>query len=105
MSFLTKDMYRIRSVDDSPSGVPGSPVAGVRAGMQLSPMRHSTLVLCSGIVLGVMIAPALSAQATGGRNADQVRASYDPHHASFHYLLGGWEFTPVNRPYGRIRGF
>src|SRR5438045_2179519 len=105
MSFLTKDMYRIRSVDDSPSGVPGWQVAGVRAGMQLSPMRHTTLVLCSGIVLGVIIAPALSAQATGGRTAEQIRASYDAHHADFDYLLGDWEFTAVNRQYGTSRGF
>src|SRR2546421_7614500 len=105
MSFLTKDMYRIRPVDDSPSGVPGWQVARVRACMQLSPMRHTTLVLCSGMVLGVIVAPALSAQATGGRTAEQIRASYDAHHADFDYLLGGWEVTPVNRQYGTIPGF
>src|SRR2546421_12794115 len=104
MSFLTKDMYRIRSVDDSPSGVPGWQVAGVRAGVQLSPMRHTTLVLCSGIVFGVIIAPALSAQATGGRTAEQSRASCDAPHADLHYPLGDWGVTAVNSPYGPIRG-
>ena len=57
------------------------------------------------MVLGVIIAPALSAQATGGRTAEQIRASYDAHHADFDYLLGDWEFTAVNRQYGTIRGF
>src|SRR5207302_10492823 len=35
MSFLTRDMYRIRAVDDSPAGVPGWQVARVRACVQL----------------------------------------------------------------------
>src|SRR5437588_10057544 len=68
-------------------------------------MRHTSLVLGSGIVLGAIIAPALSAQVAGGRTAEQIRASYDAHHADFDYLLGDWEFTAVNRQYGTIRGF
>src|SRR5256886_16423788 len=103
MSFLTKDMYRIRGVDDSPTGVPRWQVARVPACVQLSPMRHITFVLCSGIVLGVIIAPALSAQGAGPRTAEQIRASYDAHHADFDYLLGDCEFTAVNRQYGTIR--
>jgi len=67
-------------------------------------MRHITFVLCSGIVLGAIIAPALSAQVAGPRTAEQIRASYDAHHADFDYLLGDWEFTAVNRQYGTIRG-
>ena len=67
-------------------------------------MRHITFVLCSGIVLGAIIAPALSAQVAGARTAEQIRASYDAHHADFDYLLGDWEFTAVNRQYGTIRG-
>src|SRR2546421_12118588 len=97
MSFLTKDMYRIRPVDDSPSGVPGWQVARVRACMQLSPMRHTTLVLCSGMVLGVIVAPALSAQATGGRTPAQIRASHDPPHPHFHQPLGDSGVTAVDR--------
>src|SRR2546429_367071 len=45
------------------------------------------------------------AQVAGGRTAEQIRASYDAHHADFDYLLGDWEFTAVNRQYGTIRGF
>src|SRR5438552_17017074 len=105
MSFLTKDMYRIRGVDDSPTGVPRWQVARVPACVQLSPMRHITFVLCSGIVLGAIIAPALSAQVAGPRTAEQIQASYDAHHADFDYLLGDWEFTAVNRQYGKFRGY
>src|SRR2546423_5456989 len=94
MSFLTKDMYRIRPVDDSPSGVPGWQVARVRACMQLSPMRHTTLVLCSGMVLGVIVAPALSAQATGGAAPGQSPAFHHAHHAALDQLLGHPAVTP-----------
>src|SRR5256885_15468228 len=98
MSFLTKDMYRIRAVDDSPSGVPGRQVARVRACVKLSPMRHTTLVLCSGIALGVIIAPALSAQATGGRAAPP-RSGSDGDPAAAPAALpapGGWSCRQVS---------
>src|SRR5205807_10618682 len=62
----------------------------------LVPMRHTTFALCWGILLGAIIAPALPAQVAGARTAEQIRASYDAHHADFDYLLGDWEFTAVN---------
>src|SRR2546422_10802029 len=62
-------------------------------------MRHTLLVAM------LALAPALSAQATGQRTREQIRASYDAHQGDFDYLLGDWEFTAVNREFGKGRGF
>src|SRR6266699_2196383 len=70
-------------------------------------MRHTALVSCVAFLLvaRAVIAPPLSAQAAGGRTAEQIRASYDAHHADFDYLLGDWAFTAANQQYGAMRGF
>ena len=62
-------------------------------------MRHTLLVAM------VALAPALSAQATGQRTREQIRASYDAHQGAFDYLLGDWEFTSVSREFGKGRGY
>jgi hypothetical protein len=49
--------------------------------------------------------PLLSAQATGRRTPEQMKASYDAHQGDFDYLLGDWEFTSVSREYGNGRGY
>ncbi|HEY6156798.1 MAG TPA: hypothetical protein VIV88_05055 [Gemmatimonadales bacterium] len=66
-------------------------------------MRSIALPLCAALLL--VVAPLISAQAADGRTAEQIRASYDAHHADFDYLLGDWEFTAMNRQYGTMRGF
>src|SRR2546425_8092270 len=62
-------------------------------------MRHTVLVAM------VALAPALSAQATGQRTREQIRASYDAHQGDFDYLLGDWEFSSVSREFGKGRGY
>ncbi len=62
-------------------------------------MRHTLLVAM------VALAPALSAQATGQRTREQIRASYDAHQGDFDYLLGDWEFSSVSREFGNGRGY
>jgi hypothetical protein len=62
-------------------------------------MRHTMLVAMAAL------APALSAQAAGQRTQEQIRASYDAHQGDFDYLLGDWEFTSVNRQFGKGRGY
>jgi len=65
-------------------------------------MRQMILSLC---LAGLIAAPSLLAQAAGKRTPAQIRASYDAHKGEFDYLLGDWEFTSVNREYGKGRGF
>src|SRR2546422_4301471 len=62
-------------------------------------MRHTLLVAM------LALAPALSAQATGQRTREQIRASYDAHQGDFDYLLGDWEFSSVSREFGNGRGY
>src|SRR5256886_17536753 len=62
-------------------------------------MRHTLLVAM------LALAPALSAQATGQRTREQIRASYDAHQGDFDYLLGDWEFTSVSQEFGKGRGY
>jgi hypothetical protein len=47
----------------------------------------------------------LLAQAGGKRTPEQMRAAYNAHKGEFDYLLGDWDFTSVNREYGKGRGF
>ena len=62
-------------------------------------MRHTLLVAM------LALAPALSAQATGQRTREQIRASYDAHQGDFDYLLGDWEFSSVSQEFGNGRGY
>src|SRR5207249_11108348 len=62
-------------------------------------MRHTLLVAM------LALAPALSAQATGQRTREQIRASYDAHQGDFDYLLGDWEFSSGSREFGNGRGY
>src|SRR5438552_16630493 len=70
-------------------------------------MRHTALVSSVAFLLvaRAVIAPPLCAQAAGGRTAEQIRASYDAHHADFDYLLGDWAFTAAHQQYGAMRRF
>jgi hypothetical protein len=52
-----------------------------------------------------LIAASLLAQAGGKRTPEQMRAAYNAHKGEFDYLLGDWDFTSVNREYGKGRGF
>ena len=65
-------------------------------------MRHTLLVLCAAPVLA---ASALSPQTAATKTPEQIRASYEAHRGDFDYLLGDWEFTAVNRQYGKSRGY
>ncbi|HYR98179.1 MAG TPA: hypothetical protein VEO58_04145 [Gemmatimonadales bacterium] len=62
-------------------------------------MRHILLVAM------LALAPALSAQVTGQRTREQIRASYDAHQGDFDYLLGDWQFTSVSQEFGKGRGY
>jgi len=69
-------------------------------------MRRTVLPLCAATLLVSMaIASLLSAQASGRRTKEQIKASYEAHQADFDYLLGDWEFTSVSREFGTGRGY
>jgi len=50
-------------------------------------------------------ASLLAAQVTGNRTPEQIKANYDAHKGDFDYLLGDWEFTTVNRQFGKGFGY
>ena len=69
-------------------------------------MRRTVLPLCAAALLVSMaIASLLSAQASGRRTKEQIKASYEAHQGDFDYLLGDWEFTSVSREFGTGRGY
>jgi len=69
-------------------------------------MRRTVLPLCAATLLVSMaIASLLSAQASGRRTKEQIKASYEAHQGDFDYLLGDWEFTSVSREFGTGRGY
>ena len=53
----------------------------------------------------VGIAALLSAQVTGKRTPEQIKASFAAHKGEFDYLLGDWEFTAQSRAYGKFKGY
>ena len=66
-------------------------------------MRHlSTAILLLSMAA---IVPKLSAQTSGKRSPEQIKASFNAHKGEFDYLLGDWEFTAVNGEYGNFRGY
>ena len=65
-------------------------------------MRHSFRILLAASLIAATV--SLSAQ-VGKRTPEQIRASWDAHHADFDYLLGDWEFTAINQQYGKFRGY
>src|SRR5712691_4268407 len=58
-----------------------------------------------GFIMSEVELRRLSAQATGPRTREQIRASYDAHQGDFDYLLGDWEFSSVSREFGKGRGY
>src|SRR5438034_7114916 len=70
-------------------------------------MRRAVLPLGAGTLFAsiVAITAPLSAQTNAKRTPEQIRAAYNAHKGDFDYLLGDWEFTTVNREYGKGRGF
>ncbi|PYP20627.1 MAG: hypothetical protein DMD53_10235 [Gemmatimonadetes bacterium] len=69
-------------------------------------MRRTVLPLCAATLLVSMaIASLLSAQASGRRTKEQIKASYEAHQGDFDYLLGDWAFTSVSREFGTGRGY
>src|SRR5437016_3163042 len=58
-----------------------------------------------GFIMSEVELRRLSAQATGQRTREQIRASYDAHQGDFDYLLGDWEFSSVSREFGKGRGY
>src|SRR2546422_4315978 len=69
-------------------------------------MRRTVLPLCAATLLVSMaIASLLSAQASGRRTKEQIKASYEAHQGDFDYLLGDWEFSSVSREFGNGRGY
>jgi hypothetical protein len=69
-------------------------------------MRPTTVPPCVGPLLASLaIVVALSAQTTGQRTREQMKASYDAHQGDFDYLLGDWAFTSVSHEFGKGRGY
>src|SRR2546427_9283099 len=58
-----------------------------------------------GFIMSEVELRRLSAQVTGQRTREQIRASYDAHQGDFDYLLGDWEFSSVSRELGNGRGY
>jgi hypothetical protein len=65
----------------------------------------TVFLLTSALAVAAASAPRLSAQTVPKRTPEQIKASYDAHHAEFDYLLGDWEFTSVSKEYGKGRGY
>ena len=63
------------------------------------------IVVCVGAVMAMAAAAPLTAQQAAKRTPEQLEASYNAHKGDFDYLLGDWEFTAVNREYGKLHGF
>jgi hypothetical protein len=69
-------------------------------------MRPTTFPPCvAPLLASLAIVFALSAQTTGQRTREQMKASYDAHQGDFDYLLGDWAFTSVSHEYGKGRGY
>ncbi len=68
-------------------------------------MHVTSLLLIASTLIVSLAAPPLAAQGTSKRTPEQIKASWDAHHADFDYLLGDWEFTSVNKEFGKLRGF
>ena len=66
-------------------------------------MSHVKLVVFAA-VLASMVGGAATAQETGKRTAEQMKAALEAHKGDFDYLLGDWEFTATSQQYGRFRG-
>lgn len=69
-------------------------------------MRPTTFPLYVGpLFASLAVVFALSAQTTGQRTREQMKASYDAHQGDFDYLLGDWAFTSVSHEFGKGRGY
>jgi hypothetical protein len=69
-------------------------------------MQNRLVFLCTVTIFVSLVTLAqLSAQAGGNRSQEQIKASYNAHHGDFDYLLGDWEFTTVNKQYGKGHGY
>jgi hypothetical protein len=67
-------------------------------------MRHVELVVPAALFAS-MVGSGVTAQETGRRTEEQMKASFEAHKGDFDYLLGDWEFTATSQQYGRFRGF
>jgi hypothetical protein len=92
-------------------------------------MRYTVLIRCVPFVCAAILyaAPPASAQDTKAapkaatefaaprqlvpkqkvpkRTPEELKALWDKHHGEFDYLLGDWEFTSVDKEYGKNRGY
>jgi len=69
-------------------------------------VRHPAIAVRAVLLCALAAtAPPLAAQSAPRPTPDQIRASFAAHKGDFDYLLGDWEFTAVNRDYGRMHGF
>jgi hypothetical protein len=62
-------------------------------------------IVLTFVVAALAVTPWQSAPSVQKRTQEQLRASYQAHQGDFDYLLGDWEFTSMNREYGKGRGF
>jgi hypothetical protein len=60
--------------------------------------------ICLTALLALLASTPLAAQNAAPRTPEQIRQSWEAHHADFDYLLGDWEFTARNLDYGEIHG-
>jgi hypothetical protein len=68
-------------------------------------MAQVTLVVCAAVFASMLpFARGVTAQETGRRTEEQMKASFESHEGDFDYLLGDWEFTATSQQYGRFRG-
>lgn len=66
-------------------------------------MSHVKLVAFAALFAS-MVGGGVTAQETGSRTAEQMKAGLEAHKGDFDYLLGDWEFTATSQQYGRFRG-
>jgi hypothetical protein len=71
-------------------------------------MRRNVRSLSAGtglaLALTVMVTVPLVAQSVPKKSPEEIHASYEAHKSEFDYLLGDWEFTSVDKEYGKGHG-
>ena len=51
-----------------------------------------------------LVLTAMMLASPAEKTREQMKASWDAHHADFDYLLGDWEFTADSQQWGKFRG-
>lgn len=68
-------------------------------------MRHTARMQTFTALVVFLVAAAVPTHAADQKSPEQIKALLEAHQGDFDYLLGDWEFTSVDREYGKGQGF